>query len=712
MNDKTRIFVLICITLFVCLFNTSCKKKCGGEEPEIPDVYYQVNFVSDEEIVSTSTVKEGTILEAYLIEKEHYQFLGWYQEDSLFDFNTPINNDITLTAKWELIPFVSFYISGVTTVNHGSSAKLTIKYEELSTKVKIKWTTSDKDIILIWSPKDSSCTIKANKPGTCEVTATYTDLNNVKHEQKVTVTVVGKECDIKYNLNDEDKLYLPSNAPIIYNTGDMPFELPILEKPNYEFVGWQIDGYDGVHKILNADVNFESDLLLTPVWIFPHFDLGFKEEKVVIGLEDTLEILINDYDLSEELLNGGFIYESNNPKVATVENGIVTGVSDGYAEIKVSLKNRPSINASIGLTVSSNKNTMDELLQYFVSIAESSNLVKDIDVVGWQQVYSYELSTSVIGYLFEDLVITENIAPITNDNRPGSKYPKYYITVHDTGDIAYTAKDWSMTVYNEFNEQNNSYYEASYQYVLDNKDVYHNIPDDETSYHAGDGSRMYELIPTGVKGTEKYPTITITSDGYYAIDGNKTSILAPTGTNGEILKTSDINDCGVRCVIQNGEYYLGKTWYSSTYKKISNHGGNRNSIGIESCITKGDDIYYTWQRLAKLVAKLMDENNLTIDDVVPHHYFSGKNCPQTMRQAGMWEHFKSLVMIEYTVLQYIQAGYRVSFKSNDLEYVNNLGRVIKTSSLSKTVSYEITVSKDGLSESITLMSTIMHKPVN
>jgi hypothetical protein len=217
-------------------------------------------------------------------------------------------------------------------------------------------------------------------------------------------------------------------------------------------------------------------------------------------------------------------------------------------------------------------------------------------------------------------------------------------------------------------------------------------------------------MPSGVFGTNKYPKITITEDGYYAIDGQKSIISAPT-YNGKILKTSDINDNGIRCVIIDGQYYLGKTWYSETYRKIGNYGGNNNSIGIESCITEGEDVYYTWQRLAKLVAKLMDENDLTIDDVVTHHYFSGKNCPQTMREAGFYMHFKELVQIEYQILQYIKMGYKISLESNNPEYVNNSGRVLKTTPIAKVVSYRIIVEKDGVQDSVVLTTTVQNTPL-
>ncbi len=34
---------------------------------------------------------------------EGYLFLGWYLEDELYDFSSPIKNDITLVGKWQSV---------------------------------------------------------------------------------------------------------------------------------------------------------------------------------------------------------------------------------------------------------------------------------------------------------------------------------------------------------------------------------------------------------------------------------------------------------------------------------------------------------------------------------------------------------------------------------------------------------------------------------
>ena len=48
----------------------------------------------------------------------------------------------------------------------------------------------------------------------------------------------------------------------------------------------------------------------------------------------------------------------------------------------------------------------------------------------------------------------------------------------------------------------------------------------------------------------------------------------------------------------------------------------------------------------------MQDNNFTFYQVVQHHYFSGKKCPQTMRLGGYWNYFLDLVKVEYKMLAF------------------------------------------------------------
>ena len=97
----------------------------------------------------------------------------------------------------------------------------------------------------------------------------------------------------------------------------------------------------------------------------------------------------------------------------------------------------------------------------------------------------------------------------------------------------------------------------------------------------------------------------------------------------------------------DGSHVYGDTWYSSTYNKYDCiGGGNRNGIGIESCINLGADYNVTLRKLAKLVAELLLENNLSLDRIKQHWNFSGKDCPGVIRHTGRCKNLENLVKLE------------------------------------------------------------------
>lgn len=356
---------------------------------------------------------------------------------------------------------------------------------------------------------------------------------------------------------------------------------------------------------------------------------------------------------------------------------------------------------------------MNEVLTYFKN-NEFNPFKKEITVYGWQREYPYTFLTSAVCYLFEDLNIIENLAPLTNDNRPGTINPKFYITVHDTGDQDpnHTAKFWNKTVYDM--HWSEGYYGASFQYVVGVDGIYRQIPDQEVAYHAGDGTKcLFTLYDSLVDGTNLNPVVTISTDGYFVLDGKKTIILAPKKEieqNGvvteKIATTDDINDYGVLVKLIGKRYYIGQTYYNKTYKKIVNRCGNTNSIGIESSINEGTNINYTWQLTSKLVAKLMDEYNIPLNMVKTHHYFSGKNCPQTMRMNNLWNYFLFLVKSEYDILQFKKKGYKIEFiplSSN----LNEKGQI--TSFKDEKIKYKIVTTYENKKEELefeTIVKTI------
>lgn len=297
---------------------------------------------------------------------------------------------------------------------------------------------------------------------------------------------------------------------------------------------------------------------------------------------------------------------------------------------------------------------MENVIQYLKQI--SSTFTKNIQIYGWKFNYEYHLVSSILPYLFCDLPIIENIAPITNENRDGRIKEKKYIVIHDTGDTASykNAQFWSNVVKTQYHEGNP--YTASFQYVVGNDGIYHNIPDNEVAYHAGDSTKFdYALYNTGVQGNTEDINITI-ENGFYKINDSITSIPIPAAVQHEV-NTSDFNSEGILCVLIDGTYYIGETYFNETYKKIANRGGNNNGIGIEICVNEGDDIYYNFQLAAKLTAHLLDTYHLDMESIKPHHYFSGKDCPMTLRKNNLWNHFLELVQVEKQMLAFQKKGY-------------------------------------------------------
>ena len=53
-------------------------------------------------LISTQTVEKGkTATVPTNPTKDGFDFLGWYLGDDEYDFSTPVNNNITLTARWK-----------------------------------------------------------------------------------------------------------------------------------------------------------------------------------------------------------------------------------------------------------------------------------------------------------------------------------------------------------------------------------------------------------------------------------------------------------------------------------------------------------------------------------------------------------------------------------------------------------------------------------
>ena len=244
-------------------------------------------------------------------------------------------------------------------------------------------------------------------------------------------------------------------------------------------------------------------------------------------------------------------------------------------------------------------------------------------------------------------IIQDILSYTDGKNRTGiTKTSTEYVVVHDTGSPSQGA---DATMHNNYIKNLNYSSDpdkrvVSWHFTIDDKLCYQHLPLDEVAWHAGDGSHRF-----------------------------------------------------------------GDIYTNSTYKKTDCiGGGNYNGIGIESCVNKGTDYSYTMRRLAKLVATMLVKYNLGVDRVKQHWHFSGKNCPQVMRDNKRWDEFMYLVKLEYYCMTELKG---VSFEWTSLtpDIMDNEGRILDKQPNNTTVSYKVKATLNGTSKEYTFSSVLKLK---
>ena len=362
---------------------------------------------------------------------------------------------------------------------------------------------------------------------------------------------------------------------------------------------------------------------------------------------------------------------------------------------------------------------IEKIKQLLIKGRNLSISSKTFKVFGYQYNYYTECFGDLNAYYFGNHEVIEKLIPLELDNRPGTiKEKTLYVCVHDTASAAKTAGSLAHAAYVCAGGGG-----TSWHYSCGDDAIYHHIPDNEVAYHAGDGTKInYHTINTGVRATTKIPCIEII-DGYFYLNGVKSCIEIPDLTvvkeldnyyytsfgvvqgkvKGENIKegkvnlnlnTSDINDAGINTLIIDGYYHFTPIYYNKGYGFVANRLGNLYSIGIETMVNEGSNLLVTWHKCAKLVAHLLIENNLDISCVKPHHFFSGKPCPMTMRYNKMWDYFMSMVLVEFEILKLIGDDIKITLEYNG----PNNGGVLLEEVVDK--SYNIVIKSENIVEKI------------
>ena len=73
--------------------------------------------------------------------------------------------------------------------------------------------------------------------------------------------------------------------------------------------------------------------------------------------------------------------------------------------------------------------------------------------------------------------------------------------------------------------------------------------------------------------------------------------------------------------------------------------GNYESIGIEICVNADGDFQKAVQHASELVKKIMQDEGISVSNVVQHNHWSGKDCPANLRNGRdiSWSQFQQMI---------------------------------------------------------------------
>lgn len=288
-----------------------------------------------------------------------------------------------------------------------------------------------------------------------------------------------------------------------------------------------------------------------------------------------------------------------------------------------------------------------------------------------------------------------------------------FITVHDTGDANHDAAWW-----NELESSGADDRQTSWHFTVGEDTVYQHVPLDEVAWHAGDGSNRFSLLDTGVKYDGPNPSITINEKEHMLyINNQKSKIWVPIINGSKRAEyngrfATEISPAGLyTCRGENGNYYMADVyasnyWEGSAKYQVCTKGGNRNSVGFETCINQGVDYNKVIRNLSNIVANLLIYYDLDPSRVLYHQHFSGKLCPQVMIQNDMLSNMHNIIENEYIIKKYLD-GVSFKYESKSLDVMDNNGTIIKKVTMPTVVDYTVTVSYKGQTKTFDLSTQIL-----
>ena len=182
-----KIICLLFLFIFSLVFISCDENNPVIDDPVIDDIYYEVKFVIDtkEEVIK---VKENTkVTKPDDPEKVGYEFIGWFNDDTLYDFESLVTKDITIEAVWvdinELTPSYIEITNYENMIVLGYTMDLDIKTKPSDKPFEVKWTVDNDKLATI----DENGVLTALKCGIVKVKAESIYNSDISHTISINI---------------------------------------------------------------------------------------------------------------------------------------------------------------------------------------------------------------------------------------------------------------------------------------------------------------------------------------------------------------------------------------------------------------------------------------------------------------------------------------------------------------------------------------------
>lgn len=151
-----------------------------------------------------------------------------------------------------------------------------------------------------------------------------------------------------------------------------------------------------------------------------------------------------------------------------------------------------------------------------------------------------------------------------------------------------------------------------------------------------------KLVPTsqalkmtnGKNNAKKYLVVHETDNTSVGADADAHARLQINGNSREASWHWQVDD---REAVQSFEHFW-ECWATGTYV------GNSQGIQVEICVNSDGNYLKAVENAASLIAKIIKDEKITVQNIVQHNHFSGKNCPRNIRAGKVsWTQFMDMV---------------------------------------------------------------------